>query len=277
MADSPHERSGKQGHSRKRQRLAVLASVSALLLLAGALLVARQDALQREAQRPQVRDPNTIRILRPSRAELVLQRAEASWHLIAPCYLAVNKQRLSPLLEALNTPGASYSSSDVNLEATGLLSPQATVILDDEIITIGGLDVSGERRYVQSGQRVELVPEWILSLVDGGMTAFADNAVFRAEVSSVVSTTADNLAQGVALWTELSASQTVEWPLDEALPFGSTITDFSVTLDSGKAHEVQVTSNDAWQAVVLDGEQCARLLAPDTLPLTASATEIDGN
>lgn len=262
MADTRHKR---RGHAAKRRRLTTLAVGSAVVLVTAALLVAREDAQQQRAQAPTARNPEIIRIQRPEHADLVLERDNNTWQITAPCALLVNQQRLSPLLEALNTPAASYSAAEVDTEAAGLDAPLATLVLDDESIIIGGVDVSGARRYVQSADRVELVPEWILSLVGGGLSAFASNDVFAGKVTQVLIAERALDVDAVGAWNGLSSGQTIEWPLKDVLPPDSFEIDASITLANGTTHKVQVTGNAEWQALVLDGAGCARLLPADTL------------
>ncbi len=267
MAEIPptqvRRHSRRAGHTAKRRRLTVLVIGSAVVLLTAALWVAHEDAEKNNTQAPSARDPRIIRIQRPERNDLVLQRESGTWGITAPCTLAVNQQRLSPLLEALNTPAASYPASDVDIESAGLTSPLATLILDDESIAVGGIDLSGERRYLQPGDRVELAPEWILSLVDGGLSAFASSDVFADVVTEVF---IEQRRVVVDPWLDLSSGQTVEWPLSDTLPVNSTEFMAVVTLASGTTHKVQVTSNSEWQALVLDDGGCARLLPAATLP-----------
>jgi len=177
------------------------------VLVTAALWVAREDAQQQTAQAPTARNPEIIRIQRPEHADLVLERDNNTWQITAPCALLVNQQRLSPLLEALNTPAASYSAAEVDTEAAGLDAPLATLVLDDESIIIGGVDVSGARRYVQSADRVELVPEWILSLVGGGLSAFASNDVFAGKVTQVLIAERALDVDAVGAWNGLVAPE----------------------------------------------------------------------
>lgn len=250
-------------HAAKRRRLAVMASILAVGLLGGAIWIASNDAQQRAAQAPRARDPQLVTIQRPDRIDIVLQRGNDEWRITEPCALAVNEQRLSPLFEALNAPGTRYNVDEVDLSATGLNAPSATLIVDGQRIDIGELDVSGSRRYLRSDQTVELAPEWILSLVDGGLTAFAATPVFDAEVSEA---SADETALDAEVWTDLQADQTLTWPLADALPVNHRVSDVAVTLADGTLHRVQITSTDDWHALVIDEAGCARILPPDALP-----------
>ena len=79
----------------------------------------------------------------------------------------------------------------------------------------GAADVSGERRYAMLGERVLLVPEWVLSLVNGGVSAFADLSVFGESIASLhIGIDGDEAAPIDATdWQTITASQIVDWPI----------------------------------------------------------------
>jgi len=82
---------------------------------------------------------------------------------------------------------------------------------------IGEKDLSGGYRYLQQGSTVTLIPEWVLSLVNSGLTGVAELAIFhddlialeRSDHNAATDTAAfdrENLAN-------LSANQIVLWPI----------------------------------------------------------------
>ena len=163
-------------------------------------------------------DIREIRIARPDFADIVLTQANAvdGFSIEAPCELPANTQRLQPLLDALAPSAHGYAASEVDLQAAGLNTPQATVTLNGTTVDLGGTDLSGERRYLLRDGRVEFAPEWVLSLVNGGLSALAVLEPFTDALTTLsidmTPVTADDLQQ----WQAISAQQIVSWPLSDA-------------------------------------------------------------
>ena len=255
--------------------------IAVLLAAIGILATLMMYQLWRDSQTalqlpPGTADAATIRIEREGSDDITLARNGASWFIETPCELSANEQRLEPLLGAL-TPGVhQYEASDVDLQAAGLVSPLATVTINETAYRIGNTDLSGERRYVQRGNQVAFVPEWVLSLVNGGVTALADLAVFADPLeqltltddqgSEIVLSTADQLRP----WQDLSAQQIITWPPeDTALPQPSL--QISASATNGDSLLYTVYNTEKFTALTLagktlSGKSCAYILPLDTLP-----------
>ena len=162
-------------------------AITLALLLAGVALVVREDAREAGVASASPADvPARIAIERPGFAGVVLAREGEDWRVVAPCALDAEETRVEPLLAALAGGGTGYAADEVDLRAAGLEEPWADVRLDGERISLGGTDLGGERRYARRGERVTLVPEWTLSLVSGGLSAFASLAPFDAPPTRLV-------------------------------------------------------------------------------------------
>ena len=184
------------------------------------------------------------------------------WRIGAPCSLAASDARVAPLLEALEAARAARDAREVDLAGAGLVSPVATLVVDDRTIDIGGPDLSGARRYLLADKAVGFAPEWLGSLVGGGMTAFAEPRIVDGIVHAV-----DGDPATAEAWSALEAVQTLEWPVKD-MP--TVVAERRTTLElvDGKGIEFDITSTEAWHAIRTDGAACARIVGVDELPLS---------
>lgn len=285
--------------TRKLQYLAIAGSV----LLAGLLTLIAwlwwQDRRQSETIEVAAVTASQLRIERPGFPAIALQRnRQGHWFINEPCELPVNEQRLQPLLEALKPSAHSYDSREVDLQAAGLIEPLATLQLDARTLRLGDSDLSGERRYLQRGDRVEFVPEWTLSMINGGLSALARPAVFPNGLQSLhvdqesagnpdidsqsdgksdsqsedqsddQSTTDDAAIQLPAdildQWRELQARQIVGWPLpDQETPLDSRL--LHAQTDSG-ALSFELHDFSRFAAIRFENAACAYIIERSSLP-----------
>ena len=232
------------------------------------------DGQKNDAVAP-VTEATSIRIKRDGFDDIQLSRREEAWYIDAPCELPANLQRLEPLLGAL-APGAHhYNASEVDLEAAGLIAPLAIVHINEVEHRIGNTDLNGDRRYVQRDNSVAFVPEWVLSLVNGGVTALANLEVFPRPLNSMrlvkadgSSTTLDSAEQLVA-WQALTAQQIVTWPLpaeDENSQLEAAYT-LQPDEQTDEALALTVYENESFTALLRADEACAYILPVGSLPV----------
>ena len=154
------------------KRWIVIASCTLMVLIAAIATLLWYESKQRELiHNKQLDKQNSLRTLvikRPGKANIKIRANDDKWLIHEPCTVAVNQTRLQPLLSIVPPAAFSYAAAEVDLEAAGLINPLATVIVNDVRIDIGNTDLSGERRYIKRGERVEFIPEWILPLLNGG-------------------------------------------------------------------------------------------------------------
>ena len=261
-------------HRRRRLALLGVAALALLLAAIGATLVAdRRAAAVREA--PLATDaPDRIVIRRDGFADVALVRgADAgagadsdadgepdAWRIEAPCSLAASGARVTPLLEALDATRLTRDAAEVDLPGAGLEPPVATLEIDGAAVDVGGPDLGGARRYVRAGDRVGFAPEWLGSLIGGGMTAFAEPRVVDGTVVAV-----DGDGTLADAWSALEAVQTVERPVDGA---PAIVGERRVRLEmiDGRELEIDVASTEAWHAIRMPGAACARIVGVDELP-----------
>lgn len=217
-------------------------------------------------------DAQSILIKREGFDDIQLARINEQWQIQAPCRLTASAQRLSPLIAAL-APGAhQYNTSDIDLDSAGLEQPLAVVFINDIEHRLGTTDLNGNRRYLQRGNAVELVPEWVLSLVNGGISAIAQLDVFPTPLKRLTISPTDNgsdtvIDNGTKLsqWQRVAAQQIVSWPLPDTQVEHL----FQMQVEGsngGNIRTLGVFKNERLIALVPDDSLCAYILAPDTLP-----------
>jgi|GEM_PF-1125943 len=161
---------------------------------------------------------NSITIIRAGHPDIKLIGQADQWQMSTPYTLKVSEQRIDALKQLPNSLGEQYSLAETDLIATGLDRPQASVQLNATLYQLGNTDLSGDRRYVKSGDRVSLAPEWVWSLVHGGVTAFADLNVFDTLPEALFVSSDDNNAvlplNNQAQWRSLTADKIVAWEYD---------------------------------------------------------------
>lgn len=162
--------------SSKRNRL-ILILLATLAVLGAAIFMLQQDKPQTVAQLSTNETIDTISITRANFPPIELIRTQDQWHMRAPYAIPANKQRIEPLLSLLTLPDAGYTQTDVDMNAAGLNNTDTSISLNDATFILGNPDITGERRYVLFNNKVSFVPEWVWSLINGGVTAFADLTV----------------------------------------------------------------------------------------------------
>lgn len=301
---------------RARERRLAIGLSATLLALVGAMAALdradRRAGSADTASAPFVPDAvRRIAIERPGHLAIALERTFAAtapdtaargadgnggdggdWRIVAPCAIDANDARVAPLLDALASRAIGYSAAEVDLAAAGLVDPLAVVRIDGVPIRLGGTDLGGERRYAQRAERVALVPEWVLSLVEGGLSALAEPVAFPLaptrlrrldgeagsdeDVPSIASASAPESERAPVLgaaiaeldprpWSGLAASQVVTWPVANAPPEGRR-TRLEATLPSGETRTHELVGNVGWNALLTEDGGCARLFADIDLP-----------
>jgi len=257
----------------RRRRWTVIAMLLLVAAVAAVAAVAVRDGSGHASTSLIPGDPRRLTIARPDRAYTVLERdgPDGDWRITSPCALQVEPRRLSPLFDALAGGGARYPRDQVDGLGAGLQPPLATLSFDGTALSIGGTDLSGERRYVATDERVELVPEWIWPLVNGGLSALAVPDVFTRTLISIEGT-GDGLDADVSHWNALQASQTIAWP-----PAGPAHAQAHAQAPAEAARRVtfgfedgghavrDIVLGERFEAVVHEDGGCAHLLAPGTL------------
>ncbi len=202
-----------RSHAAKRSQLTI-----GLCVLFAALigLIAWMELGDQQATQAINENINSIVIKRRGHPNIELAGADANWKMVAPYSLGANAQRINPLLSLGSAAFDGYNTNDVDLPATGLATPTASVIIGSREFQLGNTDAGGERRYTLVDGKVSFVPSWVWSLIHGGVSAFADLSVFTElpdDVYLIQPSNTTQLAQPQKL-LDLQADKVTAWPED---------------------------------------------------------------
>lgn len=198
-------------HSARRTQLTWLL-VCVFLLLAG--VIAWMEFGSQSSSSHSAQAINRIVVTRAGHDPLELVRTENDWQITKPYLIKANTQRVEPLLSVGAASFEGYATSEVDMQAAGLEAPRASLTFNKRKFSLGTADASGERRYALVDEQVGFVPEWVWSLLHGGVTAFADLNVFDELPDSVHVHSGDSVqkAGNIDQWRSLQADKIVAWP-----------------------------------------------------------------
>ena len=124
----------------------------------------------------------SIRVTRKERMPLNFVKTAGGWQLENHRALPASEFQLHALLGVLSArPGRSYPDKALNLADAGLDPPQATLLLNDTLIYIGGTTPLDRLRYVQYGNTVYLLNDTYQHLVNADWTNFVDRRLVPAD------------------------------------------------------------------------------------------------
>lgn len=163
-----------------------------LLLLMGIVvlgLVARfEPGIETPAETPPITalkadDVRRIHINRPVRDDLVLVRQSAQhWMLERAVPLPADDFKLRALTRLVEERASrSYASADMDLAELRLDPPVASAIFNDVAIEFGSLEPINQLRYVRVRDRVYLIPDNYLPLLEAGFSQFVRPRLFDEE------------------------------------------------------------------------------------------------
>ena len=115
-----------------------------------------------------------IHLNRPVRTDLVLQRTGAQrWVIEHTPELPADNYQVNMLQRLAEQKAVrSYASSELDLAQLQLDPPYATAILNDSVIEFGNLEPLQGLRYVRVADRVHLIPDLYLQLIEASYTQF---------------------------------------------------------------------------------------------------------
>jgi len=246
-------------HSRKRTQLTF---TLAIVLIALTGIIAWMELGGKSDDIQATRRINNIVISRKGHVDITLVRDDSRWQLTTPYKLRANTQRIDPLLGLSQAPFHGYSQSEVDLPATGLTQPGASVTFDGRTFVFGETDASGERRYAMVDDTVGFVPVWVWSLVHGGVTAFADLTVFDQLPEKLYLADGINVREldNKTQWEGLQADKIIAWS-------GSPAPDSQTSIDGPRIFLLRTTGDentgDVLATIVRTSEYAAISTKPD--------------
>jgi len=130
-----------------------------------------------------------LRITRPLRDELALTRdAGGFWWITREPRLPADPYQVKALTRlAEQVVTRSYPVDELDLAQLDLDPPRASLTLNDTQIDFGGIDALENLRYLRVGDRVSLVPDLYLYLVEAGYTQFVRRQVLpqQARITAI--------------------------------------------------------------------------------------------
>lgn len=173
-------------NSRKRAATNVVLFVG----LAALALVAWYDVNGKLPTRRQASQQYTIDALNFVREDgktFAFARDKSGWRMLQPVRVEAQPSRVEKLVALIDSnTDDGYHISDVNLEATGLASPRIRMRLGEATaVFFGDTEPLTGRRYIQIEDRVILLDDQHVPLMEGGVNAFASRSLLATPVDSV--------------------------------------------------------------------------------------------
>lgn len=118
---------------------------------------------------------SSIRVTRKERTPLTFTKTANGWQLLKEQPLPASEFQIRPLLGMLGIrPERSYPVSALDPGAVGLDPPQATLLLNDTVITIGNTEPLQRKRYIRHDDTVYLVTDVYQHLINADWTNFVE-------------------------------------------------------------------------------------------------------
>ncbi|MEM7377154.1 MAG: hypothetical protein AAF460_06540 [Pseudomonadota bacterium] len=241
-------------HARKRAATNVVMFVG----LGALALVAWYDINGELPNRRAPSQQHTVQALNLVRADgttFAFERDSAGWRMVRPVQAPARASRVDTLVALIDTPTDNgYAVQDVNLDSTGLAQPRVRMRLGEHLaVFFGATEPLSGRRYIQIEDRVVLLEDQHVPLIEGGLNAFADPKLIDATVESVA--LADSTGDAEA-WENATALGVR--PHQDAVPTGA----LSIEIESaGTTQAWSAWQDDALVALYRDGDEIHYLIS----------------
>lgn len=208
-------------HAAKRTLLTWALSFLFLGLLSIILFLQWQTRIENLVLTRSAESVTQISIARKDSPTIELQKIDNQWWITSPLRIPANDQRIIPLLTVYTNPDLGYPIDSVDLVATGLEDPDVSLTFNNYRVAIGEQAIDETKRHALHGDRVRFVPDWVLPLLQGGISAVADLTVFGDELSAITVGSKESTQAGngesldeasLSAARALTAQQFVEWP-----------------------------------------------------------------
>ena len=116
---------------------------------------------------------STIRIERTGEVAIIFTKHDGEWQMSAPYQVRANQVRIDSMLGLLTTRSfARLDASAADLEPFGLEPPRLALWLDDHVFLFGNTENLDKRRYVRSGDTIQLVNDRLYPQLAAAATFF---------------------------------------------------------------------------------------------------------
>lgn len=135
-----------------------------------------------------------------------IRRLGEQWSLTMPVQLKARVSRVSRLLE-LRTLDFSdgFDAAEVNLDAAKLDASARLLQLDEALYRFGGFEPVSGKRYIQLADKVLLLEDRYLPLMDGGINAFAELQLPLQQLTAVAVDESAISAEQLLAWQNTQA------------------------------------------------------------------------
>lgn len=132
------------------------------------------------------------------------ERSGAGWQMTRPVTATAQPARVERLVALIDSDTSDgYAVQELNLEATGLDEPIVRMRLgEDTAVFFGATEPLSGRRYVQIEDRVILLDDQHVPLIEGGLNAFASPKLLDTPIEQVV---IDNRRADSEVWENATA------------------------------------------------------------------------
>ncbi len=194
-------------------RVRVLVNLALLGLAFGLAAVIWLDPWRQQppaAEKLSAIDPSTVnrlRIERPKRAPIALERTGSSWHMTSPISLPANPYRVAALLRIASAPvHDAFRAEGNDLRQFGLEPPKVKLLLNQHEFRFGDAEPLHGFRYVHYGPDVHLVTDTFFHHLLATAPAFVDPVPIGS----------DERAESVSLKQATVRLENGRWRVDSA-------------------------------------------------------------
>ena len=145
-----------------------------------------------------------IRIQRPGKDTIIMERKEGQWHITQPIQVPAAAQRVRAVLKVLATPSINrFPAPQHRLQAFGFGADSVQLYLDDQTFRFGGTESIYARRYILHAGYIHLMEDYLYPQLVQAAPFFATKQASRNTDSTAETPRAKNrLSNREWVWPE---------------------------------------------------------------------------
>ncbi len=168
--------------TRQLVSLGAAISVTAILLAVAILKPGAPSTAFDKVSEKLPESVQSIRLIRPDKPDVLLQKVDDAWQLRAPFTSPANASRARALSSlAAASIIRSYRVDELSLKAIALSPPRFHIQLDDLELALGAVEPVHKLRYLRIADRVHLVPNEITHHLSSTPEGFVDPTLLAGE------------------------------------------------------------------------------------------------